>query len=159
MNFQFIHDMDLATRVITNPKIWPHVSDDYSGTPEKFTASESVPLVHLEVNDGEEFLGLFFFTLDNSVCWKVHTCLLPETWGAKAKQVGAALIEWLFSETICQRLITDVPAYNRIALKFARDCGMTEYGVNPKSFLKNGQLYDTVLLGVSKCQLPPYYPH
>jgi hypothetical protein len=45
-----------------------------------------------------------------------------------------------------------VPANNRLALSFAKSCGMTEYGLNPQSFLKDGQLYDQVLLGVSKCQ-------
>lgn len=152
MKFAFTEDRDWATRIITHPKIWPHVSDDYSGKPESFVAPISPPIFYLHVSEGNDSLGMFVLTLDNSVCWKIHTCLLPETWGVKATEIGNALREWLFSNTICRRIVTDVPAHNRLALKFAKACGMTEYGMNPASFLKNGQLHDQILLGVSKCQ-------
>ena len=152
MKFEVMQDRKLATKIITHPKIWPHVSDDFSGQPENFIALTSLPILYLAVKENEDLLGLFVITWENSICWKIHTCLLPETWGQKAKQIGNELRAWLFSSTNCHRIVTDVPANNRLALAFAKSCGMTEYGLNPQSFLKDGQLYDQVLLGVSKCQ-------
>jgi RimJ/RimL family protein N-acetyltransferase len=95
-------------------------------------------------------LGLFMLVPENAICWKVHTCLLPLAWGKKAKKAARQGIEWVWKNMPAMRLVTDVPAYNRQASIFARWAGMTQYGLNPKSYQKNGKLMDVILLGISK---------
>jgi len=95
------------------------------------------------------YLGLWMFVPQNTACWEVHTCLLPQAWG-QAAIAGKEMCNWIFNNTVCQRIITNVPSFNKLALILAKNCGFKEFGRNIKSFLYNDQLYDQVMLGLSK---------
>jgi RimJ/RimL family protein N-acetyltransferase len=100
-------------------------------------------------DDCAQLLGMWSLVAHNAVCWEIHTCLLPHAWG-RSLRAALEMAEWIWRETPCRSLITHVPAYNRLALKFARQAGMTEYGVIPRSWLKDGILWDQIVLGLSK---------
>lgn len=150
-------DVELIKRVVTDPAVYPHASDDYSPSPAAWEPLVDDCIWYVKASDGDELLGLWMFHPENAICWKVHTCLLPNAYGARAKVAAKMMAEWLWDHTPCQRLVTDVPAFNRLAFHFARRAGMEQFGVNPKSFMKNGQLHDQILLGMSRsepCQQP-----
>lgn len=147
-------DASLIKRVITHPRVYPHVSDDSSPDPEKFYVSEAVkhPNVYfLLAYDGNELLGLFMVHQHNGVMYEVHTCLLPNAWGEKATEAGKKLIRWVFENTPCEKLITFVPEGNTLALRFAKRCGLRLEGLVTKSYRKGGRLLNQSLLGVEKC--------
>jgi len=98
----------------------------------------------------EEILGLWLFVPQNGICWEVHTCLLPPAWGERGQRAARLLPEWIWENTHCRRIVTNVPTQNRLALHFATRAGMKVYGVNQDSYLKGGILYDLVCLGISK---------
>lgn len=146
MNLARTHDTDLVLSILSHPKIWPHIHDDGN----KEAIAVDVPALHwMLVSDGEP-AGVFLVHAHNSICFEVHTCLLPRTWGAQAAEAAQMLLRWAFEETNCQKMITNVPAYNRLALRFAKESGMTQEGVNRASFLKNGKLEDQIMLGITK---------
>jgi RimJ/RimL family protein N-acetyltransferase len=101
------------------------------------------------VRDGAEVLGLFMLVRHNAVTWEIHTCLLPSAWG-RTIEAAREMAGWAFAHMPCFRIITNVPAYNRLALKFAQRAGMIEYGTNYRSYLKDGRLWDQICLGLSK---------
>ena len=150
MTFERTTDYGLIKWIITHPAIWTDVSDDFSPAAEKWEPSQSELVRYVLVRDGEDLLGLFMLVPENEICWKVHTGLLPIARGSRAKQAAEQGIQWVWANTPCLRLITDVPKYNRQASLFARWAGMTEFGVNPKSYMKNGELQDVTMLGISK---------
>jgi hypothetical protein len=84
-----------------------------------------------------------------SVCWEIHTVLLPCAWGARGMQAALELPDWIWERTTCRRIVTHVPSNNRLALRFAKEAQMTQYGINEKSYLKNGVLLDQACLGIS----------
>ena len=140
------HDMDLVRSIMSDPAIWPHVHDD--------GVTECEPIDHegfhwMLVSDGAP-LGVFLVHAVNSVCFQMHTCLLPASWGMAAAKAAQLLLKWAFEETECQKMITNVPAYNRAALRFAKAGGMQQEGVNRESFLRNGALIDQIMLGITK---------
>lgn len=145
-----LDDPNLIARVICHPRIWPSVSDDGSGAPEDFRVSISDSIIYLGMYDSDEFIGLFMLHAHNAICWEVHTCLLPIAWGDKAKECATLCIRWMFSNTGCSRLITNVPLKNKLALRLAQAAGMQQFGINEKSFLKDGILFDQIMLGISK---------
>jgi hypothetical protein len=149
LEFSRTEDVELIRSVMTHPRIWPHISDD--GSPP---AGEFVPVMHssifyLEVRSKGALLGIFVFNTQSSICWEVHTCMLPHTWGLSrlATQQGA---QWIFSHTKCERIVTTVPVTNRLALRLALETDMRVYGHNPESIRQAGVLQDTILLGISK---------
>ena len=150
LNFERSQDYTLIRQIITHPAIWPHVSDDYTPKPEEWKPAENDSVWYVLVYDGGELLGLWTFIPETAICWKVHTCLLPCAWGYRSRIAARQMAEWIFANTACLRIITDVPEYNRHALKFAKDAGMHEFGYNAASYMKNGILHGQHLLGISK---------
>ncbi len=104
----------------------------------------------IAVRDGEELLGLFVFEVRNAVEWTVHTCLLPNAWGPRAKAAALGVREWIWQNTDCQRITTHVPEYNRLALRFAKQSGLVQFGLNLNSWKKNDKLHNVIELGISR---------
>lgn len=156
IHFERSFDYDLVRQILTHPKIWPYISDDSSPAAEDYYPIESEQVWYVVVRDiypdtgPEEILGLWMFVPQNGVCWEVHTCLLPCAWGERGQTAARLLPGWIWENTDCRRIVTNVPTPNRLALHFAIRVGMKVYGVNEGSYLKNGALCDQVCLGISK---------
>lgn len=147
-HFQPTRDLELVRRVMTHPKIYRHLADDGCPPPDEFRPADHPAILYLTVWQGDELLGLWMLVPHNAVCWEAHTALLPSAWG-RAREAARAMLAWLWAHTGCRRLIGAVPRSNRLAAKLARDAGMREYGVNEKSFLRQGRLEDQIMLGIS----------
>ncbi len=143
-------DADLIKGIITHEKLYDDVTDDFSPSRAEYEPVMHPSVLYLIVRDHGTLQGLFFFHPINAVTFEVHTCLLPHAWGHAARLIAREMLKWLWQETDCVRLVTSVPEYNRKASIFARAAGMKEYGRNPESFMKGGQLYDILLLGISR---------
>lgn len=154
MTYARLYDMQVIADTITHPRIYPHVSDDLAPPRESFVPCDHPSVYYLGAWDQQEYLGLWMFAPQNSICWDVHTCLLPTAWGKRAAEATKGAASWIFANTECQRIITTVPATNALALRLAKLAGLTQFGVNERSFLKNGQLLDQILLGISKPEAP-----
>lgn len=150
MTFELTNDWELVKTIVTHPAVYPAIRDDYSPAPEDWQPVATEICRYYLVWDNEELLGLWVFTAENSVCWDVHTCLLPCSYGERAKQAAKEMAKHIFETTPCVRIITHVPVFNRLALRFALNAGFEPWGKNVKSYMKDGILYDQILLGMSK---------
>lgn len=151
MRLERTQDSALIRDIVTHPSIWPHVSED------GVSRETWDPLIHehiyqLAIVDDSGVGGVFVLTPQSSVCWEVHTCILPSHRGDKARQATKLCAEWMFSNTPCLHIITKVPAYNRSAYQLARDTGLRDIGMIESAWMRNGQVEDVYLLGVKKCQ-------
>ncbi len=142
--------MDLVREIMTHPKVWPHISDDGSPDADRFIPLIHHGIIYLLCYDREELLGLWMFVQQGAATIEVHTCLVPGHGFRRARTAARGAAEWIWEHTQVARICTSVPERNRIALKFAQDAGMVEYGRNPSSFLKDGVLQDQILLGISR---------
>ena len=150
--FERTLDMDVVRNILTHPRIYPHISDDHSPPVDEYDPPRHDSIWYVLAFDedaGDELLGLWMFVPQNSVCWEVHTALLPLAWGERGHAAARVLPDWIFAKTSCRRIVTNVPSTNRLALRFAISAGMKIYGVNRESFLKDGILCDQVCLGIS----------
>jgi RimJ/RimL family protein N-acetyltransferase len=148
MKVERTHDMEQVNSIMKNPAIWPHIHED--GTADDYRPSDHEGLHWMVVRDGDEVLGMFLVHARGEVCFEMHTCLLPNCWGRRAAQAAQLLGKWVFNETRCEKLVTSVPSYNRLALRFAMAGGMRKEGVNQASYLRNGELVDQIMLGITK---------
>lgn len=98
--------------------------------------------------------ALFMFAMENSRCYSIHSALLQKYWGkGYAAAFGQSACRWMFNNTSCLKIITLVPDYNISALEMSMSGGMIIEGVNRKSFMKGGILYDQTMLGITREEL------
>lgn len=143
-------DYALIRGIMTQPQIFKHLVDDGSPAADEYRPIESDAIWYLVVWDLNVLLGVWILVPQNTVCWEIHTALLPHAWGERGHRAAQAMLAWVWTNTPCQRIVTNVPVDNRLAYHFALDAGMEVYGKNEDSFLKNGRLLDQICLGMSR---------
>jgi len=148
---------EIIRSIVAHPKIYPWICEDGAPSPENWRPILIDSVYYLLVKEITKqnpiVLGLFAVVPSTTSCvYQVHTALLPISWGPLAKQAAKELLHWVWTNLPnCTRLCGEVPANNRLAYKFGIEAyGMTQYGRNPKSFLKNKKLQDVILLGITR---------
>lgn len=142
-------DAKLINSIVTHPKIYPHITDDFFPPPEEFNSEAflNVDGVYiLTPKEGDRVYGAFQVVRHTGVLFEMHTCLLPE---CKVKlDCAKALVSWVFTNTTCRKLFTW--AHSKKYYDFVLKAGFVEEGVCQKSFIKNGVLLDQHLMGMGK---------
>lgn len=146
-------DADGINRIIHDPAISDLLCDDHT---QDYCVQECESQCWIGVYDDTGRLdGAFLLLPVNSVTVDIHTCLLPVIHGKPAIEAGQLLLQIIFGQF--KKAITSVPANNRRAALFAAKLGFQNEGINRKSFLKNGELLDQKLMGLTHeeyiCQL------
>ena len=149
LNIRKTTDESLIYDCVTHPKNWNAVTDDGAPYPELYFPDISARNIWLEVVDDKKSLGVFLAEPHGVACRVAHSALLPSAHGVGA-EVSKLAMQWLFDNTDCMRIIAWIPEYNRLAIRMALDSGLRQCGINEQSFLKNNNLYDLLLFGISK---------
>ncbi len=145
-------DAALIKKIVCDPQTYPYISDDLSPAPEDYIPPivEDVYWVFV-CRDEKRPVGLFLFIPVNGITLDVHSIVVPWARGTKwSLYAGASVLAWVWTNTHAERVITSCPAFNKRAVTYAQALGLKEFGVNPKSYLKNGELHDIIMLGVSR---------
>ena len=147
-----IKDLSLIRETITHPSVWPYVHDDDSQDIESYDPISPVDgiIEYLGVFIEEEFHGLFCLVKCNCITFEIHTALLKKCRGPIAVLAAKAVVKWIFDNTMCKRLITQIPEKNLLAERLAVKAGMTQYGLNPSSFKIDGVILSVKLYGISE---------
>lgn len=138
-------DIDFIYRCVTSPNNWRAAMDDGAPDPALFFVALKPDELWLRSDDD----GVFLLTTHNSIMLEVHTILLPSAYG-RAEEIAKQLLDWVFSNTKAERIITTVPRFNSLALRLSRKVGFKEFGVNPASFKKGGIKHDQIMLGIDR---------
>lgn len=146
MKIERTRDMGLVYSILSHPKIFPFIHED--------GISEPAPLdhdaLHWMLISDDEPAGVFLVHARGALCFEVHTCLLPRIWGKDSMAASALLLRYVFTVMGAKKLVTNVPANNRHALRFAKANQMQIEGVNRASFLRNGEMEDQIMLGITQ---------
>lgn len=140
-------DMDLIKSILMDKAIYPHIIDDGC---DEIHPKYSETMIWLVITENSQVCGAFMVHQHNRATWEIHTCLLPICWGKKAQKAAKLMSSWFFNQPFNLKLITHVPEMNKTAHMFSLRSGMMLEGVNRKSFLKDGILYDQYVLGMTK---------
>lgn len=135
-------NLEAIARIFNHPKVAGWVSDDLSIFPY-------VPLPEhcYLTNDGQN-AAVRVDKLNGITCM-VHIGTLPEMRGQTVAFAKEG-IAWVFKNTAYVKIVSLAPEFNRAAIVFGKRCGFKIEGKITKSFIKNWELYDQVILGLSK---------
>lgn len=141
-------DAELIDRLMTDRSIWEFISDDMCHA-ETFTVHELLVnnRIYVLLIDNE---SLFLFLPINGITYDVHVCILPNKRGEMAINNSRQAYNFMFQNTVCQKIIAHIPCFNRKAYALSVRCGFRFEGINRKSFLKHGSLYDQIMMGLCK---------
>lgn len=143
-------DYKIVRALAVDPAIFPHISDDFTSDPKQWKPIESESVVYLVASDKEGPCGIGVFLPDTWACWKAHIAFLPRSYGADALGRFREMLAWMWQHTQARRIVGEIRRDNTLAIRFARRAGFAVYGINRKSYLKNGVLLDQFCLGISK---------
>lgn len=151
MTFERTKDYKAVRAILTDPELYPYMTDDFAPAAEEFRVNEHPGIWYVLVSEGSSLYGMFIFLPCNEIAWEVHVAFFRGTPVAITRAAGAEVMEWLWKNTPCRRLTASVPACNRAAVGYGLHAmGLVKYGVNEASFMKRGKLWDQVLLGASR---------
>jgi RimJ/RimL family protein N-acetyltransferase len=149
-----VDDLDYIHFVLRHPDIYPYIID--SGSPKEAKNYDVTDLINnpivyclIPVIDDKQ-IGIFFLHPHNFVMYEIHSNILPKYRGWKAFKAGKQVCEWMFQYTFCKKIISCIPDGNDAALALALKCSFQIEGRYKKAFLKDNQLRDLILVGVSK---------
>lgn len=140
-------DARLLTRILRDPQVFDWCCEDGIDR-DTFEYRAHPGVIALLAMDGDRVEGAFLLHPGFSTNYELHTALLVK--GAKAKSYGMELFDWVWRNTDAHRVTTSIADYNRGAVIMASLCGMTRYGENPESWLKNGKLHTILLYGKTR---------
>ena len=98
----------------------------------------------LGVFNREDFLGCFVL-LEGPDVVEVHTCLMPRSFGPHAIKAGKKCIGWI-RNNIQKPIVSMVPAYNRLAARYAEKLGLVQIGYGTP-WTKDGIEYESIVYG------------
>jgi RimJ/RimL family protein N-acetyltransferase len=146
-----VADADSIEAICRDSDVFPWLCDDATNNPD---AMDYKPLLAIPqvcfvlVSEDGEDIGAFMFVPYNSISYELHTAFLPGHRGRKVIEAALLTMEYLFTQTPCRKVMTRIPENNRRAVVMARMCGMSQEGLDRKSFLKGGQLLDQHVFGL-----------
>src|SRR5262249_23430241 len=86
IRFERTTDLELVRQILTRPKIWPHIGDDFAPPVNEFRPNEDPRIWYVLASFEAHVLGLFMFLPESPVCWEMHASSLPEHWGPRAHE-------------------------------------------------------------------------
>ena len=143
-------DYKAIRELCTHPRILPQISDDYTSDPKTWKVPESELVIYLLAADDKGPFGFGIFIPQTHVQYTAHMAFLPRSYGNEALTSFKSMLAWMWANTTAERIVGEIRRDNKLAIRFARRAGFEIYGVNDRSYRKNGVLVDQFCLGISK---------
>lgn len=142
-------DVALAYAVVTSPDIWSTIAEDGQ------TPAEYVPDVQtacwLTVYDDSKLVGLYILRRVNAITAEIHPMVLPKYRKQYSIAASKAVIGWFWEKAPwCRKIIGWVPTLYPNVRKHGEAIGFQIEGTNVQSYLKDGEVHDQWLLGLTR---------
>jgi len=131
-------DYARVRKILADPRCYRRMVNDAAPDIEAFTVAPREGLQFILAGDVAVFL------LDGD---ELHFCFHPAAWG-DAERIACEFLAWAWDTFPHARFTGRVPAYNRLALRLALKVGFSVCGRETDAVVKNGRVYDRVLLAI-----------
>lgn len=137
----------MRREIAFDARVWSASTDDGAPDWRDWTPGADERILYIVAIDRGDIVATFTLLPQNTVCYEIH---VTQAFGRQAARAHREIFAWAFEHTPAKRIVASIPADNPVAIRAARRAGMREYGTNPASFLRGGELQDQILFGVSK---------
>ena len=129
---------------------WDYLKDDSQLEPEDY-----VPVItddsrwYLTYLEGQ-VSGAFWMKRINLVTWEAHANVRPKFWGnRKGTLLCKMALEEMIRDTGAKKVVALIPASSPAVQRMAEAIGFKVEGVQEKSWMKDGVLYDQTYYGMT----------
>lgn len=140
-----LNDIDEVEQILGHPSVFNFCSDDSEITALDAACACLRDPSYIVIKPHDD--TLFLFKAMNKIMYEMHVCIVRGKARKQGIRSAAKAARWLFNNTQCQKIVTHIPVFNELSLMFAMVCGMKREGLIKGGYLKDGKLYDLILLG------------
>lgn len=143
-DFPFIKRVQDEVLLDTRDDLAPRVAD------VQWNIVLTNPLTYVLVPSFGDCIGVFLLHPWNTVTYELHSAILPLYRGWRSVIAAREMGIYMFTNTLCRKIVTQIPTFNYPAKSLAIRCGMKREGLNRRSYLKNGTLHDQYIYGICR---------
>lgn len=147
------HDMNLVKSLSTRPDIYPLIIDDGCPKAEDYhpiDSSHRYFLVPWLIDIKPIPMGIVAFYALGHVLFEGHIFILPEYQHKLSLEIGQKSLEWLWSHTYAQKVVTFIPITKPHVIKYVTKLGFKEEGFCPGSFSSDQKIIDQYIYGIRR---------
>lgn len=137
-------DMDLVGAFMTQPEIWERCADDLADRwRPKFDNTEYLLAIH-----DKQLVGVLQVDGATSIEVNIHPYLLK-----KYRYLGREMLKEFFKiflNTDYQKVTAQIPICYKQVFNFAKKMGFKLEGINRQSAIKQGQILDQWMIGITR---------
>lgn len=132
-------------------EVWDFLTDDSDLRIENYQ-----PTLHDDsrwyiISHNGQVAGAFWMRRVNAVTWEAHANVRPKFWGNKSGTAMCQLaLDEMIRDTGAKKIISLIPDSSPAVQRMAEAIGFKREGVQKKSWLKNGKLYDQIHYGITR---------
>lgn len=141
-----VSDIEKVQRIVSDKDNYYSSSDDGCPSAENLNLSYLLQNPFYFVLMPNEFTAALFYPV-NYVLFDSHVSILKHGRGDMGVDAFKKAMQWMFDNTSCKKLMMLCPLFYKPIFYFAQKCGYKEEGKLFRSFLKNGVLYDQIVMG------------
>jgi RimJ/RimL family protein N-acetyltransferase len=146
-------DVEFIQSLYRDHDIAKYMVDDNAGvmSAEFIEAAIRTPYIFCLIveQDGNK-AGMFLFVPWNMTTYELQSAFLKEYRGSCVMAAGYQVRKWFFEKTKALKCIAMIPKGNYPCQAAVRHMGFIQEGINRKSYLHDGVLYDQYLYGLCK---------
>ena len=105
-------------------------------------------------DENKRMAGAFLVKPWSTFCYETHGGVRPDYWGVGAEvcyQMGL----FIFRTTPCIKIVSIIPAFNKLMRKCVQSIGMREEGVINKAFVRKMKAHDLHVYGITRGEVIP----
>lgn len=146
-------DYGLVIDILKNEQLFDEISEDGVSTYLPDIINEYwVQIV------SDQTIGLYRLHQLNGITFQIHAFILPEH-RSQSKESGKVILEWCLNNLEFEKLVAEIPFKYQNVVEFTAQMGFIDEGINRKSFLKDGKIWDTLRMGITRSEVEQWLQH
>jgi len=156
LNCERTFDDELVYRVMTSPEIWQTVAED-GQNPDDFNPNCDDDC-WLLIDDRSELVGLYNLHASNSTTLMMHAQIMTDKRQEYSDRAGLEVWKWILNNcpNNYQKFNAMIPTIYPNVKNYADRMFMVLEGLNRKSYLKNGNICDQWMMGVTRDEIKEF---
>jgi len=147
---ELAENMTDVNAVIKTPEIWGQITDE--GAENKEYAPKNTDSEFWLIAKTDRICGAIFVEINSSVSISIHPYSIDR---GKGYYMMKAFLKWFLSETAetLNKINARIPTYNGVGELVALKLGFTNEGINRQSHKCGGELYDQIMMGITRSEV------